>query len=143
MSPVSPVAYFEFELSTGLTPDESLRRCTARWSRPSTAGLEAFKDEEDYRGPLVFRLVADPAIALPRRLEVLAPLFPRAWGGKAGGRQLPGREGDAQTDHPGHPGAPGVMDEVTREGGGEQQQHARPIRPLGTAHEIDLGGPCG
>ena len=37
----------------------------------------------------MFRLVADPAIALPRRLEVLAPLFPRAWGGKAGGRQLP------------------------------------------------------
>lgn len=52
-------------------------------------GLEQFRDEDDYRGPLVFRLNPDPTIPLPRRLEVLAPLFPRAWGGRAGGGALP------------------------------------------------------
>lgn len=51
-------------------------------------GLEQLR-EEDYRGPLVFRLTLDPAIPLPRRLGRVAPLFPRAWGGKAGGAQLP------------------------------------------------------
>lgn len=51
-------------------------------------GLEQFRDE-DYRGPLVFRLTLDPAIPLPRRLDRVAPLFPRAWGGKAGGALLP------------------------------------------------------
>jgi hypothetical protein len=61
----------------------------SRRDERTAPGLEAFKDEEDYRGPLVFRLVGDPAIALPRRLELLAPLFPRAWGGRAGGRHLP------------------------------------------------------
>lgn len=45
--------------------------------------------DEDYRGPLVFRLALDPAIPLPRRADRLAPLFPRAWGGKAGGAHLP------------------------------------------------------
>jgi hypothetical protein len=51
-------------------------------------GLEQFRDE-DYRGPLVFRLTMDPAIPLPRRLGRVAPLFPRAWGGRAGGALLP------------------------------------------------------
>ncbi len=51
-------------------------------------GLEPFRDE-DYRGPLVFRLTPDPMIPLPRRLGRLAPWFPRAWGGKAGGALLP------------------------------------------------------
>jgi hypothetical protein len=51
-------------------------------------GLETLR-EEDYRGPLVFRLVLDPAIPLPRRLDRVAPLFPRAWGGVKGGAQLP------------------------------------------------------
>jgi hypothetical protein len=51
-------------------------------------GLEALR-EEDYRGPLVFRLVLDPEIPLPRRLDRVAPLFPRAWGGAKGGAQLP------------------------------------------------------
>lgn len=51
-------------------------------------GLEQFRDE-DYRGPLVFRLMAEPGIPLPRRLGRQAPLFPRAWGGRAGGALLP------------------------------------------------------
>jgi NHL repeat-containing protein len=51
-------------------------------------GLEQLRDE-DYRGPLVFRLTLDAAIPLPRRLGRVAPLFPRGWGGKAGGAQLP------------------------------------------------------
>lgn len=51
-------------------------------------GLEQFRDE-DYRGPLVFRLTPDPAIPLPRRLLRLAPLFPRVWGGTLGGGLLP------------------------------------------------------
>ena len=51
-------------------------------------GLEHFKDE-DYRGPLVFRLVLEPDLPLPRRLDRLAPLFPRGWGGRRGGGLLP------------------------------------------------------
>ncbi len=51
-------------------------------------GLEQLR-EEDYRGPLVFRLALDPSLPLPRRLGRLAPLFPRGWGGKAGGALLP------------------------------------------------------
>jgi len=51
-------------------------------------GLEQLR-EEDYRGPLVFRLTFDPAVPLPRRLGHLAPLFPRAWGGRASGLALP------------------------------------------------------
>jgi hypothetical protein len=51
-------------------------------------GLEQFR-EEDYRGPLVFRLALDPDIPLPRRLDRLAPLFPRGWGGRGGGGLLP------------------------------------------------------
>lgn len=51
-------------------------------------GLEQFR-EEDYRGPLVLRLALDPTLPLPRRVERLAPLFPRAWGGRRGGGLLP------------------------------------------------------
>lgn len=51
-------------------------------------GLEHLR-EDDYRGPLVFRLTLDPELVLPRRLENVPPLFPRAWGGRAGGRLLP------------------------------------------------------
>ncbi len=51
-------------------------------------GLEEFR-EEDYRGPLVLRLSADPTLPLPRQLGRAAPLFPRGWGGKAGGALLP------------------------------------------------------
>jgi hypothetical protein len=39
-------------------------------------GLEPLR-EDDYRGPLIFRLAPDPSIALPRRLERAIPLFPR------------------------------------------------------------------
>lgn len=59
------------------TPDESV-----------PPGLEEFR-QEDYRGPLVFRLSVDADVPLPRRLDRLAPFFPRAWGGRAGGAQLP------------------------------------------------------
>lgn len=41
-------------------------------------GLEPLR-EEDYSGPLVFRLTLDPAIPEPRRLERVPPLFPRGW----------------------------------------------------------------
>jgi len=51
-------------------------------------GLEQLR-EEDYRGPLIFRLTFDLAVPLPRRLGHLAPLFPRAWGGRASGLALP------------------------------------------------------
>jgi len=52
------------------------------------AGLEQFR-EDDYRGPLVLRLTPDPTLPLPRRLATAPPLFPRAWGGRAGGIHLP------------------------------------------------------
>jgi hypothetical protein len=52
------------------------------------AGLEQFRDE-DYRGPLVLRITLDPTLPLPRRLGAAPPLFPRAWGGRAGGAHLP------------------------------------------------------
>jgi hypothetical protein len=52
------------------------------------SGLEQFRDE-DYRGPLVFRISLDPSLTLPRRLDRTPPLFPRAWGGRAGGAMLP------------------------------------------------------
>lgn len=60
-------------------------------------GLEALRDE-DYRGPLVFRLVLDPEVPLPRRLDRMAPLFPRAWGGAKGGALLPRLISIAATD---------------------------------------------
>jgi sugar lactone lactonase YvrE len=52
------------------------------------AGLEQFRDE-DYRGPLVFRLTLDPTVTLPRRIDRMPPHFPRGWGGRAGGALLP------------------------------------------------------
>lgn len=51
-------------------------------------GLEALKDD-DYTGPLVFRLSLAADIVLPRRLDRMVPLFPRGWGGKQGGALLP------------------------------------------------------
>ncbi len=51
-------------------------------------GLEQFRDE-DYRGPLVYRLAFDPSIRLPRRFGYLAPLFPPGWGARARGMVLP------------------------------------------------------
>jgi sugar lactone lactonase YvrE len=51
-------------------------------------GLEQFRDE-DYQGPLVFRLTLDPTLPLPRRIDRIPPLFPRAWRGGAGGAMLP------------------------------------------------------
>jgi hypothetical protein len=50
--------------------------------------LEQFRDE-DYRGPLLFRLSLDPTIPLPRRLDRVPPWFPRGWGGRGGGALLP------------------------------------------------------
>lgn len=52
------------------------------------SGLEQFRDE-DYRGPLLFRVTLDPTLPLPRRLDRMPPLFPRHWGGRAGGAMLP------------------------------------------------------
>jgi hypothetical protein len=52
------------------------------------SGLEQFRDE-DYRGPLVFRLTLDPTLPVPRHIDRIPPLFPRAWGGRAGGAMLP------------------------------------------------------
>ena len=51
-------------------------------------GLEQLRDE-DYRGPLVLRVGLDPTLSLPRRMGNLPPLYPRAWGGRAGGALLP------------------------------------------------------
>jgi hypothetical protein len=51
-------------------------------------GLEQLRDE-DYRGPLVLRVALDPRDPLPRRLDNAPPLYPRAWGGRRGGRTLP------------------------------------------------------
>ncbi len=45
---------------------------------PGPPGLEQFRDE-DYRGPLVFRLALEADIPLPRRLDRLVPMFPHAW----------------------------------------------------------------
>jgi hypothetical protein len=55
---------------------------------PALPGFEWLRDE-DYRGPLVFRLALDPGLTLPRDLARAAPFFPRAWGGRAGGGLLP------------------------------------------------------
>ena len=52
-------------------------------------GLEQLRLEEDYLGPLVFRVTLDTSVALPRRLENLQPLYPRGWGKRRGGGQLP------------------------------------------------------
>ena len=47
-------------------------------------GLEPLRDEQ-YRGPVVFRIAPDPSLRLPRRIDLLAPVFPRGWGGRGGG----------------------------------------------------------
>lgn len=44
---------------------------------------------EAYQGPLVFRLDPDPGIPTPRRLDLLAPLFPKASVSRAAGLSLP------------------------------------------------------
>jgi len=49
-----------------------------------TRGLEPLR-EDDYRGPLLFRLTPDPSIVLPRRLDRAIPLFPRPGGPKPAG----------------------------------------------------------
>jgi hypothetical protein len=51
-------------------------------------GLEDLQGE-DYRGPLLLSLALAPEVPLPRRLDRLAPTFPRGWGGRAGGALLP------------------------------------------------------
>jgi predicted Rdx family selenoprotein len=51
-------------------------------------GLEPLR-EEDYQGPVIFRLGLDVAAALPRRLDRRPPLFPRGWSRPAGGPLLP------------------------------------------------------
>jgi hypothetical protein len=51
-------------------------------------GLEQFR-EEDYRGPLVFRLRLDADVPLPRRLAQQVPFFPRGWSSRSGGGLLP------------------------------------------------------
>ncbi|PYM54579.1 MAG: hypothetical protein DMD79_24365 [Candidatus Rokuibacteriota bacterium] len=45
-------------------------------------GLEELGDEE-YRGPLVFRLTGERPLPAPRRLERIPPLFPRPWGARS------------------------------------------------------------
>ncbi len=50
--------------------------------------LEQLRDE-DYRGPLIYRLVLDPTLALPRRVDNLPPFFPRRWSGRASIPPLP------------------------------------------------------
>jgi hypothetical protein len=51
-------------------------------------GLEDLRSE-DYRGPLLFALSMESTLPLPRRVDQLAPMFPRAWGGRTGGALLP------------------------------------------------------
>ncbi len=51
-------------------------------------GLESLR-EEDYYGPLLFRLALEADVALPRRLDRVVPLFPRGWGGRRGSGLLP------------------------------------------------------
>jgi NHL repeat-containing protein len=54
----------------------------------ATPGLEQLR-EDDYRGPLLFRIELDPGFALPRRVANLLPLWPRAVRGRASGGHLP------------------------------------------------------
>jgi hypothetical protein len=57
VSPVTLVADLEFELGSGLTADESLRRCTSGSARPTLAGFEARRPN---RSPtVVVNLVRD------------------------------------------------------------------------------------
>jgi hypothetical protein len=60
----------------------------SRSDERATPGLEQLR-EEDYWGPLVFRVDLDPGFALPRRFSNLLPLWPRAVAGRASGGLLP------------------------------------------------------
>lgn len=51
-------------------------------------GLEHLR-EEDYSGPLIFRLILPSDIPLPRRLDRLMPFYPRGWRGTQPGGLLP------------------------------------------------------
>lgn len=51
-------------------------RRLAPGEEPLPRGLELLRDE-DYRGPLVFRVSSDPSVALPRRLDRAIPIFPK------------------------------------------------------------------
>ncbi len=81
----SPLA---FDRQGRLVVVDHVDRSLSAGEERAPPGLEQLR-EEDYRGPLVFRLTADPDIPLPRRLDRLVPLYPRAWGGKTGGGLLP------------------------------------------------------
>jgi len=69
--------------------DEAGRLLVVDYTEPTVApgedrgppGLEALR-EDDYRGPLVFRLTLDREIPEPRHLERVPPLFPRGWRAK-------------------------------------------------------------
>ena len=60
----------------------------SRGDERATPGLEQLR-EDDYSGPLVFRIELDPGFALPRRVANLLPLWPRAVRGRASGGLLP------------------------------------------------------
>ena len=51
-------------------------RRLAPGEEPLPRGLEPLRDE-DYRGPLVFRVSSDPTVALPRHLDRAIPIFPK------------------------------------------------------------------
>lgn len=51
-------------------------------------GLEQLRIEEDYLGPMIFRLTLDTSVGLPRRLEHVPSLYPRGWGKRTGSAQL-------------------------------------------------------
>ena len=48
-----------------------------RAETPPPRGLEAFGS--GYQGPLIFRVALGDGAALPRRLDLVPPLFPRGW----------------------------------------------------------------
>jgi hypothetical protein len=79
---------FAFDASGRLVVVDHVDPAVSRPEERAPPGLEPFRDE-DYRGPLVFRVALEPGIPLPRRLDRMPPLFPRAWGGRRGGAFLP------------------------------------------------------
>jgi hypothetical protein len=58
-----------------------------RSESPLPPSLESFAGE-DYTGPLVFRVDPEEDVPLPRRLEVVAPIFPKPPGRKVAGEPL-------------------------------------------------------
>ena len=103
--------------------------------RPSPPAFEWLRDE-DYRGPLLFRLDLDPEVTLPRDLARAAPLFPHGWGGRAGGGLLP-RLISVAAAPGGAVFALGSMGEVFRvSAAGELEPLAR--LPLGQYHRISM-----